>query len=59
MSRHYLHIPIKSMTKVGVFHENARISHVAKINQSHVNLGKLYSQCLSVNMLRIKIYLSA
>ena len=26
MNRHYLHIPVKRMTKVGVLHENARIS---------------------------------
>ena len=26
MNRHYLHIPVKSMTKVGVLHKNARIS---------------------------------
>ena len=26
MNRHYLHIPVKSMTKIGVLHENAQIS---------------------------------
>ena len=32
------------MTKVGVFHEkNTNITNIlAKINQSHVHLGKLY-----------------